>query len=434
MKTFNQYQVISLISFLIFSFFIPFGWIWTNIFLFLSVLFVLLDKNMYSNFGLKKLYDEETYFLIGSSVYFVYCIISIFWSEDIGRGVQLIGRYTLIIVFPFFLTFMKSVGTLKNYKLPFCAFCFGVLVSSVVCLYLSYQNCWQKMEDGVVFRSNTDSWDLSLVESISLGVNHFSYNLLSHFIHPSYFSLYVLFAFIFVLNEFSNIKQTKYRLCVCFLCLYFICFIYLLQCRSNFFALVLVAISYTICYSFQKRKFLFLAFVVLGFVFIIPKLIKHSRFDWIVSELIDVFKTNDASQKEQKLAEVNDRIIIWRNAFQVIKENPILGVGIGDTDTELEKQYKKNGVEFEYGTHNQYIYAQLSMGIVGLILLLAMLFTPLYFGIKNRYFPLIGFSVAVMINLLFENMLTRNAGLMFIPWATMLLLMMSEEKKNELAK
>ena len=51
---------------------------------------------------------------------------------------------------------------------------------------------------------------------------------------------------------------------------------------------------------------------------------------------------------------------------------------------------------------------------------------------KNRYFPLIGFSVAVMINLLFENMLTRNAGLMFIPWAmTTLLIMSGEKKKNE---
>jgi hypothetical protein len=46
---------------------------------------------------------------------------------------------------------------------------------------------------------------------------------------------------------------------------------------------------------------------------------------------------------------------------------------------------------------------------------------------------LIGFAVAVMVNLMFENMLTRNAGLMFIPWATMLLLMMSEEKKKEIS-
>ena len=74
------------------------------------------------------------------------------------------------------------------------------------------------------------------------------------------------------------------------------------------------------------------------------------------------------------------------------------------------------------------------MGVIGLLLLLAMFFPAFYYGIKNRYFPLIGFAVAVMVNLLFENMLTRNAGLMFIPWAMMLLLMMSEEKKTELAK
>jgi hypothetical protein len=74
------------------------------------------------------------------------------------------------------------------------------------------------------------------------------------------------------------------------------------------------------------------------------------------------------------------------------------------------------------------------MGVLGVLLLLAMLFIPFYYGIKNRCFSLIGFSVAVMINLLFENMLTRNAGIMFIPWAMMVLLMMSEEKNNVLEK
>ena len=172
----------------------------------------------------------------------------------------------------------------------------------------------------------------------------------------------------------------------------------------------------------NKHKMFIIGLFILGLGSVL--LITHSRF----RSIIYVNSNNIELNVNQ-----NNRSIIWHNALQVIKDNPILGVGIGDTDTELEKQYQKNNLDFKYGTHNQYIYAQLSMGIVGLILLLAMLLVPFYYGIKNRYFPLIGFSVAVMINLLFENMLTRNAGLMFIPWATMLLLMMSEEKKKEIS-
>ena len=430
MKTSNQYQVISLISFLVFIFFIPFGWIWTNIFLFLSALFVVLNKNMYSIFLLKKIYGEEKFFLVVSSMYFVYCIISIFWSEDIGRGFQLIGRYALIIIFPFFFTIIKSVGTLKNYKLPIYAFSFGVLVSSVVCLYLSYQNCWQKTEDDIVFRSNTDSWNLSLVESISLGVNHFSYKFLSHFIHPSYYSLYFIFSLIFIFNQIFDTTKTYLKIIFCCFCVYSLFFIYLLQSRSNFIAFICLIFMYVIYYAFIKKR---LVYFVVGFVLVLVisyELLSESRLAIIVNLYKGISEQFDNRETKSTL---NIRIIIWQNAFQVIKEHPILGVGIGDTDTELENQYKKNGVDFEFGTHNQYIYAQLSMGIVGLLLLLAMLLTPLYYGIKNRYFPLIGFSVAVMVNLMFENMLTRNAGLMFIPWATMLLLMMSEEKKKEIS-
>ncbi len=425
---------ISLVSFLIFVFLLPFDITEANIFLFLSVVLTLVDKDLYKNFNFKKLDNGGEWFVLASTAYLFWCIVSLLWSDDIGRGFQLIGRYILIVAFPWYLVLLKAAAILKNYKLPFVVFVAGVFVSSVVCLIWSYQNCWQETETGIVFSSTILDIDWSYsnaYDSITAGYNNFSYSFLSHFIHPSYFSLYFLFTLTFVLSGLSSIKSKKYKIGICFLSLYFGGFIFLLQSRANLAAVVAVALSFVIFYAMKKRKILILVVGLLLISFMTIKLVQSSRLSWIYSNIVEAFNGN-TEQRKGKIEQDNDRIIIWRNAFQVIKQHPILGVGIGDTDTELVKQYKKNGVEFEFGTHNQYIYAQLSMGLIGLLLTLSMFFPAFYYGIKNRYFPLIGFAVAVMVNLMFENMLTRNAGLMFIPWAMTLLLMLSEERKKEI--
>ncbi|MBQ3690754.1 MAG: O-antigen ligase family protein [Bacteroidales bacterium] len=433
---FKNIKQISLISFLIFVFLLPFNITESNIFWFLSVAFTLIDKEMYKNFSFKKLGKGEKFYIFAANVYLFWCIVSLLWSDEIGRGLQLIGRYFLIVAFSWHILFFKAAGILRNYKQPFAAFVAGVLVSSIVCLVLSYKNCWQETANGIVFSSTILNIDWSYsnaYDSITAGYNHFSYNYLSHFFHPSYFALYILFALIIMLSELHTIKNNIYKIGICFFSLYLLGFIFLLQSRANLVAVVIVAVIFVIFYSIIEKKFFVLIVGMVVISLMSVKLVQSSRLSWIFTNLVEAFNGN-SEQRKEKIEKDNDRIIIWENAIQVIKQHPILGVGIGDTDTELENQYKKNGVDFRFGTHNQYIYAQLSMGVIGLLLLLAMFFPAFYYGIKNRYFPLIGFAVAVMVNLLFENMLTRNAGLMFIPWAMMLLLMMSEEKKTELAK
>lgn len=423
---------ISFISLLIFLFLLPFGFTWANVFWFLNIALTFISKDLYKNFDYKRLGLEEKYFMLLSFAYVFWCLVSLLLSVDLNRGWQLVGRYIPILLLPLSFVLSKVTGILANLKLSTFVFVIGVFVSSFVCLILSYKNCWQETGNGVVFDTTILSFGWSTrnaFESILYSYNNFSYKYLSHFIHPSYYALYFIFSLIFIFDNVDRSRKIKYKVLVCVVALYSFVFLFLLQSRSGYFALMSVFLCAIFYFSLMQGKIRILIFGFLVSIFVFILFIKVSgRFNSTISSVIDIFKT-----EKQMESNVNDRIIIWHNALQVIKEHPILGVGIGDTDTELEKQYKKNNLDFEYGTHNQYIYAQLSMGIVGLILLLAMLLVPLYFGIKNRYFPLIGFSVAVMINLLFENMLTRNAGLMFIPWATMLLLMMSEEKKKEIS-
>jgi len=427
---------VSLISLSVFLFLIPFAFKTANLCLFIFIAGTLLDSELYKKYSFREFGKAGKCFVFFSSAYCLWCFISLLWSDDLDRGLLLAGRYILIIIFPFFLLSAKTIGVLKNIKLLVCFFIGGVLLSSFVCLYLSYLNCWHEVSDVKVFNFDYYNRPISFVETISSGTCCFSYSFLSHFIHPAYYTLYFVFILIVLFDTLFKDNNHKMKVPIIISIVYSFVFIFFLQSRAGLLVLMVTLILCIAYYAFMKKqlKIFFIGFIII--IVLLSLIVPHTRFYGLfegVKKSLDMGENQEYARNYKETE--NLRILIWKNSFSVIKHYPILGVGIGDTDLMLEAENKKhNFTEYELGTHNQYLYAQLSMGIVSLLLLLAILFVPLYYGIKNRYFPLIGFSLAVIINLLFENMLTRNAGLMFIPWAMTVLLMMSEEKKKVLEK
>ena len=111
------------------------------------------------------------------------------------------------------------------------------------------------------------------------------------------------------------------------------------------------------------------------------------------------------------------RIIIWRNSLKVIKRKPIFGYGIGDANDELEKEHKKtefiDGTIKRYNAHNQFLETWLQSGIFGFISLLLVFAVPLYQSIKKKQELLFLFLVVSFIQLLFESMFVRLAGVVY---------------------
>lgn len=64
------------------------------------------------------------------------------------------------------------------------------------------------------------------------------------------------------------------------------------------------------------------------------------------------------------------RIHSWKNTWEIIKRQPILGVGIGDYESELDAQYQKDGYDFPPNSHQQFLHHWLVSGLLGLLSLL----------------------------------------------------------------
>ena len=81
----------------------------------------------------------------------------------------------------------------------------------------------------------------------------------------------------------------------------------------------------------------------------------------------------------------------------------------------LAKYYEDDGHEWpDLNTHNIFLDSLLSLGLPGLLLLLAMLALPTVDGYQKHDFELMTLMLAITVSGMFESVLSRQMGLLFI--------------------
>ena len=113
----------------------------------------------------------------------------------------------------------------------------------------------------------------------------------------------------------------------------------------------------------------------------------------------------------------SNRIVVWKTSVELIKENPVFGVGTGDVKDVLISRYKKNKITYAYiyklNAHCQYLQTFVATGAVGFLILILCLFVPAIIAIKNRNIIYLLFLIIFSFNMLVESMLEVQAGVVF---------------------
>lgn len=190
----------------------------------------------------------------------------------------------------------------------------------------------------------------------------------------------------------------------------------------------------------SSRAFI-LAFIV---VFILSflmwfKTAKVSRFMW--AKLLSItalfiftlvlipstnMRLNDTVVELQKMfgydtpKQTNPRVFIWRYGAELIAENPIFGLGVGDAKSELSSALESCDAMFwngeinvpiqnkNYNFHNQFMQTWAEVGIFGFLILLFIMIHP--FLLKNSHPLFLIFIGLTFIGCLTESMFERQAG------------------------
>ncbi len=403
-----------------------------NFFLFLTLVFALPFSDSYlplllslwigtwvleGNFTNRFLRPKYLSLWLALLFYFLLVFVNAFRVEDIGRGFFYVQESLSLIFFP--LMFLGANNKIKkNPELVLKIFILGNFAASLLCLGNALNESLQMINGTLVF-SYKEYPDLpgGFLENIQTRHNYFSYKLLSFFKHPSYLSMHFLFAGIATFSLLRNKKiHNKYtRIFFIFLLFFFTGMIYLIHSRGGMLAYVVAVLTIVLVEILEKKQKILLLFSVLLVLFSAYTLFSDSQYAYTTD------RVKNFMDKEQRKTSIQagDRISIWYAGIDIIKDHTMWGIAPGniheaivdkfhDYDSPLTKE------EIGYDNlHNQYIDAWASMGIFGIISLVFILGNMFFIALKKRKYLLFFLLNIFCVNLLFESMLNRIAGVVF---------------------
>ncbi len=112
-----------------------------------------------------------------------------------------------------------------------------------------------------------------------------------------------------------------------------------------------------------------------------------------------------------------NRIHIWRNSLKVVYNNPIIGVGTGDAEDALRKEFEKSGHTVlavrNTNTHNQYLDFVVRYGLIGLLIIGGFFLRAIRKSMIQKNAVMLMFLAMLVTVMLTENILNRQYGVVF---------------------
>ena len=363
---------------------------------FLSFIWVLTGFITLHRSYLKNKNIRWGYLLLFLAFYILH-IISLFYSADSDAAWFDLEIKLPLLVFPLLSTLLLIKGSKKRKENILLAFVLGNFLAVLICL------------------------GVAILGHDQLAMSNFLYVNLSYFHHPSYFAMYLVFTLAILLFYYLpryNLTTHAGRIVIILLSsLVLAGFIILLSSRALILALmaiVVLKIIHFISYIKINTYLKFGAFILLVGVLIFS-VSQNPRVEKGVNNFINI---SSGESLEDDLNSMKVRFVVWKSGIEIVKNHWTAGIGNGDVKNRLMAKAKElYGQDIKlkkhYNAHNQYIDTFVAIGLPGLLLLLAMIFWPLIYGIKNKNYLLISLVLILFVSLFFESMINRQAGVVF---------------------
>lgn len=344
-------------------------------------------------------YVKKSPSIIALLGFYVYNILGLIGTENIGKGLNHLEIKLSFLLLPWLI--FANTELISKWrtliKQTFVWSCF------VFCIYL-------------ISRAS-----FVLINSSQ---NEFTYELFSHGFHPSYLALYLLVASRICYAEIQESTPNQVFKNLFFISV-FVCSIVLLSSKINLLLLGASLLYFFISGIIQAKRKTNLILIATAFVGVIAlTLFFNPGIKERAERSVIVFshaQTIEKSDTESNAA----RILIWQSAWTLLKENP-LGLGVGDVNIELEKQYQKNGFtgieSKKLNAHNQFLQTGVALGFPGLIILLLVFILPFILLKKQQNGILFYFLIICFVNALVEGILETQKGVVFFGFFYCLLL------------
>jgi len=307
--------------------------------------------------------------ILASIVFFCIHLVGLLWTEDLAWGLHIVHKMWYFIgLFPILYTIVR-----KDY---ISKYIFAFLLAISITEVFSYLVWFELIKP---FKNAT-------VINPTPFMSHISYNPI------------LAFAIYFVLHEiFFNKKITN---------LVFVLYTFFAISMSiNMFItggragqIMYFAMLAIIIFQFfdtHKIKALFLISVLIPGIFFTA----YTTSD-LFQQRVDAAVKNTIFYSDNKSTSVGQRITFALNSWEVIKENPIIGVGTGDFPIEYKKINKINtpGLQDTTNPHNMYALVAVELGALGIISMLSIFYyqIKLSFNSSNKFIRDFGITLPLL--------------------------------------
>jgi O-antigen ligase len=226
------------------------------------------------------------------------------------------------------------------------------------------------------------------------------------------FSIAVVMSLGFSVDLFSRHKQHIYRILLVLVMMIDVLYIHVLAAKTGIVALYLVMFLFVVylLFSVQYKKagiIILLLFAMLPFLMyaMLPSFKnKIGYFRYSLNEMRNVNKQANVSDE--------GRLISYQYAWELIKEHPLIGVGVGDVYQEMKLKYERDFPTRDVTVllpHNQFLMAGVAIGFVGMIYLMLMQFFILKI-VKKNDFLYFGFCLVLLFSMLIEPLFETQYG------------------------
>lgn len=373
---------------------------------------LLLILVLYRHFKLTKkpILLTKTYLI--SIGFFIIILFGVLYSSNFSYGLKKIETGLSLIVFPtiFFLISGDKIiinkKTIKTLKLTFIVSLMFFLILTFLYFYIT--------EPFYTFKSTV----IHYTNLVDIRINNYK-------IHPIYLSINIGIALVFTLSLLGE-KEQKNKYIIVFLFLVLIAFMVILNKKGPIIFLVFLGVILLIKEKFNFKLILSTSLIFLIFlisIIFIPKYNNVNKF----AEL-----TNIGSLGKDDNSSTAIRLQIYECSIIKVFQYPFFGYGIGDVKNVLDDCYREKNKDLlknNYNSHNQYLSILLSSGIIGFLAFAYYIFFVLKISNTTDSKVLFFLMVYFSLNMLTENILEREDGVIIISFLINFFLF-SVKKKN----
>ncbi len=331
---------------------------------------------------------------------FLLYAVSLLYSEDKKEGLSFLMLELPMLIFPigFYLKtrLPEAEGTRKS---PIQITDLFMLFTTIMCLitlaHFAISGLFSKFQEASSFNS------IYREEAMRIWKKH-----------PTYLSVYIGFAVFVAVNRISGVERGVWKRIAIFALPILLFTILLFSSRGPLLGMFFVlAICFFLYIRSVKVRLVLLAFMVLfcaGAVRYIPAV--GSRF-------AEIANTAFTPPTGLEFNSTNLRAGILHCSVKVIGSHPFTGVGVGDVQHELQYCYATFPTEayslITYNSHNQYLQFALATGVLGTAVFVGLIWLMLKRAWSGNQKLFLCFTIFLGICFFSENLLSRQAGIMF---------------------